>query len=409
MNNKTLIGPFSQIVTMQSTSIRGAIKDESLGIISDGGVIVSNGKIEQIGLFKELDQTGLDKIVIEEPMVLTPGFIDAHTHICYGGSRAGDYALRVGGASYQDILKNGGGIHDTVSKTREQSEDWLTDVVIMRAQRHLKEGITTCEVKSGYGLSVEHELKMLRAIKKADAQVSTDLVSTCLAAHVCPKEFNEASDYLNYISTELFPVLKEQELTNRIDIFTEDGAFNVELSREYLLKAKEVGFHLTVHADQFTSGGSELAVELGALSADHLEASTDEDIQRLGASDVVSTVLPGASLGLGMHYSGARKLLDAGAILAIATDWNPGSAPMGDLLVQTALIGAAEKLSIAECLAGITFRAAKALGFNDRGRLSEGMKADFIGFSTEDYRDLFYYQGKLKPKKIWKDGLLASE
>ena len=277
---------------------------------------------------------------------------------------------------------------------------------MQRAQRHLQEGVTSIEVKSGYGLSVDEELKMLRAIKSADGQSKATLISTCLAAHVCPKEFDNHSDYLAHITSSLFPLLKETGLTNRIDIFTEDGAFDVALSRQYLNTAKEAGFEITIHADQFTSGGAKLAAEVGAISADHLEATNDEDVQVLANSDTVATVLPGASLGLGMHYSPARKLLDAGCCVAIATDWNPGSAPMGDLLVQTALMGASEKLSIPECVAGITYRAAKALNLTDRGRLKEGLLADFIAFPVSDHREIFYQQGKVKPDMVWKEGRL---
>ena len=174
----------------------------------------------------------------------------------------------------------------------------------------------------------------------------------------------------------------------------------------YLSDAKKLGFDITIHADQFTTGGSELAVKLGALSADHLEASTEREIDMLAQSDVVSVALPGASLGLGMQFTPARKLLDAGASLAISTDWNPGSAPMGDLLVQASLLGIYEKLSSAELLAGITFRAAKALGLSDRGRLSVGFQADMIAFPVKDYRDVFYNQGRVKPSMVWKKGIL---
>ena len=344
---------------------------------------------------------------IEGDAVLLPGLIDSHTHICFGGSRAGDYALRVSGKTYQEILKSGGGIHDSVRKTRAASQEELRRLVIRRANRHLGEGVTTIEVKSGYGLSVDEELKMLRAIKSANAETKSELISTCLAAHVCPKEFDTPETYLEVVVDELFPKLKEEGLTKRIDAFIEDGAFDEKISLDYLQKAKAAGFEITVHADQFSSGGSEVAVKVGAASADHLEASSEADVKLLANSDTVATVLPGASLGLGMHYSPARKLLDAGCCLAIATDWNPGSAPMGDLLIQTALIGAAEKLSIPECIAGITYRSAKALNLTDRGRIAKGQLADFAIFPVNDHRELFYQQGKIKPVKVYKSGMFV--
>jgi len=401
---KRLIGPFKEIVTMSDAPLKGALTEDALGLILNGGVLIEDGQIVAVSGFEDLKKQAYDIDLIKDDRILMAGLIDSHTHICFGGSRAGDYAQRVAGKTYQEILKNGGGIHDSVNKTREASESELTDLVKLRAKRHLEEGVTTIEVKSGYGLSVEEEIKMLRAINSANSLVPADLISTCLAAHVCPKEFDNHEAYLKHIIKNLFPQLKAQNLTGRIDIFTEDGAFDTKLSAKYLSEAKAFGFDITVHADQFTSGGAQVAAEAGALSADHLEATSDEDVQLLAKSDTVATVLPGASLGLGMHYAPARKLLDAGCCLAIATDWNPGSAPMGDLLIQTALIGASEKLSIPECIAGITFRAAKALNLADRGRVKTGQLADLLSYPVSDHREIFYQQGKIKPNMVWKAG-----
>lgn len=406
----TLIGPFSQIIPLTGLASKGPLSDEKLLQISNGGILLKDGIVTATGSFEQLYKSrpaGTEVQDIEGKSVLLPGFIDSHTHICFAGSRARDYSLRVAGKSYQEILQQGGGIHDTVAKTREASEEELVQNIISRAKRHIKEGVTTIEVKSGYGLNVEEELKMLRAIQKADRQLQADLIPTCLAAHVKPKDFAEASDYLNYILDELLPKVKEEKLAKRVDIFVEPEAFPVEASRPYLKKAKEMGFSLTLHADQFTSGGSLLATEVGALSADHLESSSEKDVAALAHSGTVATVLPGASLGLGMQYSPARRLLDAGACLAIATDWNPGSAPMGDLLVQASLLGAAEKLSMAEVLAGLTSRAAMALALPDKGALAEGAVADMQSFPTDDFREILYFQGKMKAEKIWKNGKLV--
>jgi imidazolonepropionase len=202
---------------------------------------------------------------------------------------------------------------------------------------------------------------------------------------------------LNYVFHDLLPVIKNEKLSNRVDIFIEESAFDANNALTYLNRAKQMGFDITVHADQFTTGGSAVAVKSGAVSADHLEASRDAEIKILANSDTVAVVLPGASLGLGMAYAPARKLLDAGACLAIASDWNPGSAPMGDLLMQAAVMSAAEKLNTAEVFAGLTFRAAKALRLNDRGILAPGMRADLQAYPTNDYREILYQQGKLKP------------
>lgn len=406
-----LIGPFRQILPFAGLALKGPLADAQLNIIKHGGVLVKDGRIVETGSFEQLYKKRDRDTEIEEihyQSVLLPGFIDSHTHICFGGSRARDYALRVGGSSYQEILKQGGGIHDTVAKTRETSEEELVHGIMQRAHRHLQEGITTVEVKSGYGLNVEEELKMLRAIRAAAGCLDITLVPTCLAAHVKPKDFKEAADYLTYIADELLPQVKQNQLAGRVDIFVEPEAFPVETARPYLQKAKQMGFALSLHADQFTAGGSKLATELLANSADHLEASGEDEVELLAKSDTVATVLPGASLGLGMQYAPARKLLDAGACMAIATDWNPGSAPMGDLLVQAALLGAAEKLSMAEVFAGITYRAAAALGLRDRGELSSGQIADMQAYTTNDYREILYLQGKMKAGKVWKNGKLVS-
>lgn len=406
-----IIGPFRQILPFTGLALKGPIADSKLNIIENGGVLVKDGKIVETGPFDLLYQKRDKETEIEEihyQSVLLPGFIDSHTHICFGGSRARDYALRVGGSSYQEILQQGGGIHDTVARTRETSEEELVHHIMQRAHRHLQEGVTTIEVKSGYGLNVEEELKMLRAIRSANGCLNAELIPTCLAAHVKPKDFKEAGDYLNYIADELLPQVWQEQLSGRVDIFVEPEAFPASVARPYLQKAKKIGFALSLHADQFTTGGSQLATELLAISADHLEASGEEEIRLLAKSDTVATVLPGASLGLGMQYAPARKLLDAGACLAIATDWNPGSAPMGDLLAQASLLGAAEKLSMAEVFAGLSYRAAAALGLHDRGQLSKGQLADMQAYTTSDYREILYLQGKMKAGKVWKKGKLVS-
>jgi imidazolonepropionase len=407
-NNHTLIGPFTQIVTMANLPEAGAIPDEKLEVLEQAGVLVYDGHIVLVGQYDKLLKIASDEGYtlhkIEEPMVLLPGLIDSHTHICFAGSRANDYAMRVAGKSYLEIARSGGGILDSVRKTREATMVELVDLLKKRCDRHLREGVTTCEVKSGYGLTTEEELKMLEAIQLVNKHHALELIPTCLAAHMRPPEHSDSRLYLQEVVTELLPQIKEQGLANRVDIFIEDTAFTEEDSLEYLSAARDMGFEITVHADQFSTGGSRIAAEVGAVSADHLEASGDEEIALLREAGVVATVLPGASLGLGMHYAPARKMLDGGLCVAIATDWNPGSAPMGDLLLQAALLGAAQKLTSAETLAGITVRAAKALNLSDRGTIAKGQVADFIAFPTENYREILYQQGKLKPTQVWKRG-----
>lgn len=406
-----LTGPFAQLVTLSGLPLKGSLADEQLEIVARAGMVTNNGIITDIGDFEVLKtkypEAEIDHISGEK--VALPAYTDSHTHICFGGSRAGDYAMRNAGKTYLEIAEKGGGIWSSVRHTREATEEELLNSLMARISTLISLGITTIEVKSGYGLNVKEELKMLRIIKKAAALTPATLVATCLAAHLKPKDFDGGNtEYLQYILEELLPVVKAQKLADRVDIFIEKSAFLPEESKVFLEKAKEMGFQLTVHADQFTPGSSRIAVETGAQSADHLEAMADDDIAFLAQSDTVATALPGASLGLGEPFAPARKLLDAGAAVAIASDWNPGSAPMGNLVAQASILAAFQKLSTAEVFAGLTFRAAKALGLTDRGILEKGKKADFVVYNTGDYRDVLYLQGSLPTESVYIAGETAN-
>lgn len=402
-----LSGPFKQIVTLNSLPLKGKLNDNQLEIISDGGILIENGIILEVGNFEVLRQKFPHSTIdhIENEQIAVPAFVDAHTHICFGGNRANDFGLRNAGKTYLEIAESGGGIWSSVKHTRAATEEELFHGILKRIDILLKQGITTIEIKSGYGLNVNEELKMLRAIKKAKSHTRATLIPTCLSAHLKPKDFEGTSnEYLDYIIKEILPKVKQEDLAKRVDIFIEKSAFQPEESKSFLLKAKEMGFQITVHADQFTPGSSRIAVEVGAKSADHLEATTDEDIDFLANSETVAIALPGASLGLGEPFSPARKILDKGGILAIATDWNPGSAPMGNLVTQASILATYQKLTTAEVLAAITFRAAFALDLEDRGVLAEGKKADYITYNTDNYQNILYNQGSLAPSQVYING-----
>ena len=406
----TLTGPFKQILTMDNLPLRGHLSDDQLEIIPDGGILHQHGKIIEVGKYEHMKHKYPDVILerIDGNYVALPGMIDAHTHICWAGSRVNDYALRLSGKSYMEIAESGGGIWDTVEKTRKATLIELTELTAQRAQKLLKQGVTTIEVKSGYGLSVEHELKILEAIKLADRNSIADIIPTCLAAHILPIDFDgNEEDYLQEIIKKLLPEIKKKNLTKRIDIFVEKGAFSVKAAKNYLMKVKEFGFEITLHGDQFTSGTASLANEVQALSLDHLEAADDNEIAILAKGNVIPVLLPGASIGLGEPFAPAHKLLDAGTSLVIASDWNPGSAPIGNLLTVATILGAYEKLTMSEILASVTSRAALALNKTDRGILKSGLKADFIAFKTNDYQEIIYRQGELRPEKVWKNGKIA--
>lgn len=402
-----LSGPFKQIITLNHLPLKGKLQDESLEIISNGGIFTENGIIRKVGDFDSLKQQFPDSEIdlMEGEQIAIPAFVDAHTHICFGGNRANDFAMRNAGKTYLEIAESGGGIWSSVQHTRQASEDDLVNGILERVNVLLNQGITTIEIKSGYGLNADEELKMLCAIRKAQGKTKATLVPTCLAAHLKPRDFEGTSEeYLNYILEQILPKVKDENLAKRVDVFIEKSAFQPEESKNFLLKAKELGFQITVHADQFTAGSSRIAVEVGAKSADHLEATIDEDIEFLANSNTVAIALPGASLGLGEPFSPARKILDKGGILAIATDWNPGSAPMGNLVTQASILATYQKLTTAEVLAAITFRAAYALDLEDRGVLAEGKKADFLTYETDNFQNILYHQGSLKPKSIYING-----
>ena len=406
---KKIIGPFSQILPLTDLPIKGPIQDHTMEIIHQGGILVENGKILKIGDFQKIRESH-PKVKIEEvnyPAVLIPGFIDCHTHICFAGTRSEEYAMRSWGKTYLEISEAGGGIWNTVQKTRAEQAGKLLEDLIQRANLSLKDGITTLEVKSGYGLDINNELKQLRVIEEANKSIPIDLISTCLAAHVKPRDFEGSpKEYLNFLLKELLPKVKEENLSKRVDIFIEKTAFSPEEALPYLTAAHFMGFDITMHADQFNSGGSQVAYGLESVSVDHLESINDRDILFLARSSTVGVVLPGSSLGLGNPFAPARKILNQGACLAIASDWNPGSSPMGDLLVGASLLGAYEKLSSAEVFAGLTFRAALALNLEDRGILFPGKLADFQAFPCSDYREILYHQGKMKAAQVWKKGKL---
>ncbi len=414
MNNKMLIGPFRQIITMDEMPVKGPLRDEQLRIIESAWILAKDGKIDSIGPFSQLKDKiteGKDEMLkIDHDHVAMPGMIDPHTHICYAGSRSNDYALRLSGVSYLEIASRGGGIWSTVTNTRNASDETLYLNTRARAMSLLHDGVTTVEAKSGYALNVKDELRMLEVINKVDDNSDIDLVPTCLAAHMLPRDFQDsAKKYLEFLIENLLPVVMKKKLSARADIYIEKSAFSVDEGLFYLHEAKKLGFNVTVHADQFTTGGSEVAITAGAVSADHLEVSTDKEISQLARSEVIPVCLPGASIGLGASFAPARRLLDAGCSLAVASDWNPGSAPMGDILLQACVLGVYEHLTMAEILASVTCRAAAALQLQGRGILKNGNLADIIAFPVSDFRDIIYYQGKLKPDLVMKKGKLIRQ
>lgn len=378
----------------------GPIDDAQLQIIEEGGIRVKEGVIVEVGKYSLIKQKDDRLFVVAEDSVALPGFIDTHTHMCWAGERAHEYALLLKGVTYREIAAGGGGILYTVEQTRAATKEELVRLLKKRVYLHMRHGVTTCEVKSGYGLSIESEIKLLEVIREVDCEVAPTLIPTCLAAHRRPSECSTNQEYLHILTTQLLPRVLAMNLSKRIDIFIAEEAFSCAEAEDYLTFAKSLGFTISAHIDQFHPFGSEVAAKVGTLNADHLVMTTEMGARFLKQARVIPVVLPGASIGMGIPFAPARMLLDYDLPLVIASDWNPGSAPQGDLIAQAALLGAYQKLTMAETLAALTVRAAPVLELTDRGTLERGKVADFLVFNAKTYQEILYYQGSLLPAEV---------
>jgi imidazolonepropionase len=377
----------------------------NLKIIENGALAVHGEKIIAIGSSPELRKKYKATQEIDAAgRVVMPGFVDPHTHLIWAGDRAAEFEMRVSGASYMEIMNAGGGILSTVRQTRATSTDDLVAQARGRLNRMLAHGTTTAEVKTGYGLETETELRMLEAILRLDDENPIELIPTFLGAHAIPAEFTENPDgYTDVICNEMLPSLVnwwEENATERrfpfVDVFCETGAFNLEQSRRILEHAKEMGFPLKIHADEFDGlGGTGLAVEVGAISADHLVHTPAKDIEALGTSQTVAVSLPCTPFGLAENaYTPAKAILEAGGILALATDLNPGTAWCESMQFPIALACRYMHLTPAQAIAAATINAAAAVAQVDKvGSLEPGKQADVIILETAGYRHLGYRFG----------------
>jgi len=415
MAGSIIVANIGQLVTLAGPA-RPRVGSElrELGLIADAALLVEDGRIAAVGTASDLlTRTRSDVAVIDAGgRCVTPGFVDAHTHLVFAGNRADEFEQRIAGATYQQIAAAGGGILRTVKLTRAATEDEL----LASARRHcdwmLRGGTTTLEAKSGYGLNRETELRMLRVLARLNDQGPARIVSTLLAAHTVPPEFaDRRKEYVRSIAEELIPEVASAGLARYCDAFCDDHAFTVDETRTVLSSAKHHGMRLRIHAEQFRPGtGAALAAEFGAATADHLETVTDETLLQLKNAGVQPVLLPGSVFALGRtNYPPARKMIEFGMALVLATDFNPGSSPVASMPFMLSLACLQMGLSPAEALTAATINAAHSLDLEHQvGSLEVGKQADFLIHEFTDYRELAYFVASPARPRVFIAGMEAT-
>jgi imidazolonepropionase len=427
MNVDLLITHASQLLTIpahndgpQRSKLLG-----DLGSIEDGALAITGEAIVDLGSTADLIKRHHPKQTIDaNQQVVMPGFVDPHTHVVYAGDRANEFEQRIAGATYMEIMNAGGGIMSTVRSTRAASVNQLIDQTRTRLDRMLMHGTTTAEAKTGYGLETQAELKMLDAILQLDKQHAIDLVPTFLGAHAIPIEYKGREEaYTDLVVDEMLPSISDFGMRNAesnpkttlhatyfCDVFCEDGAFNLEQTRKILMRAKELGFGLKIHVDEFEPlGGTRLGVELGAVSVDHVVSTPQAEVELLGQSKTIAVGLPGTPFGLAQKdYTPAKKILEAGGVLSIATDLNPGTSWCESMQMVIALACRYMKLTQAQALAAATINAAYAIGRGESiGSIEIGKQADVLIMDVGDYRSIGYRYGTNLVKSVIKRGKIV--
>jgi len=401
----------SQLVTLAGAKRPRTGGDlRQLAIIEDGAILVRGEQIEAAGRRREIESliTGDCEVLDAGRRVVMPGFVDAHTHPVFAGIRANEFERRSTGATYREIAARGGGIRSTVRATRNASLNDLVKAGKRYAQWFLRCGTTTIEAKSGYGLTIEDELKLLRAIKQLNEETPLRYVSTFLGAHDIPNEYkSRRATYVSLVINEMLPRVAQEKLAEYCDVFCETDVFTTDEAWQILSAARCQGLRLRVHADQLSlSGGAKLAAELNAATADHLEHADSAGIQALKTAKVQPVLLPGSVYALGSsQYPPARQMIDAGLAVVLATDFNPGSSPTPSMTMVLSLACTHMKMTPAEAVTAATINAAYSLGRGDEiGSLEKGKRADFVIHDAEDYRELAYFFGIEHPWQVYAAG-----
>lgn len=390
-----------------------SLKD--IGIINDGILAANRDKIIYIGEGKlpesiEIDENTL--FIDAKGKTVTPGLVDSHTHLVHGGSRENELAMKLKGVSYLDILAAGGGIHSTVTSTKNASFNELYNKAKKSLDTMLSYGITTVEAKSGYGIDdFQTELKQMEVAKKLNEDHPVDVVSTFMAAHAIPMEYKDDPDrFVDIIIDEMLPVVAKEKLAKFCDVFCEEGVFTIDQSRKILLAAKEIGIEAKLHADEIKPlGGAELAAEIGCISADHLIGASDQGIEKMAERKVVANLLPGTSFNLQTgNFARARYMIEKGVPVALSTDYNPGSCPTENIQLIMSFASLIMKMTPEEVITGVTINGAASLGLEDTiGSLELGKKADIVIFDTPNLEYIIYHFGINHTDKVIKDGILV--
>lgn len=401
-NNKRrgdlLIENIGELVTVAGSTRRGREAMRDIRVLSGpASVLIRDGKIAYAGPSADCPRVGteVERIDAEGHSVL-PGFVDSHTHLVFGGFREDEFQWRLAGESYMSIMEKGGGIAATTTATREASAEELTEAALLHLRSMLRMGVTTMEAKSGYGLDKETELRQLEVAKRLDEMQPIDVISTYLGAHdIAPEYQGDPDGYIDFIIREMLPIVKEKGLARNVDIFTEKNVFDLEQSRRLLTAAKDMGFATKMHADEiYPLGGAGLAADLGCLSADHLLKISDKDINKMAKSQTVSTLLPLTAFSLMDDYAPARKMIDAGCAVALASDLNPGSCFSCSIPLMIALATIYMHMSVEEAVTALTINAATALGLQDEiGSIEEGKAGDVVILRYPSYKFLSYHFG----------------
>lgn len=400
----------SQVVTCSGfTAKKGKSAMNDIGLIENAHVVVVDGKIAAVGQSIDFSQYPEAEVIDCSGKTVMPGFVDSHTHFVFGGYRDDEYSWRLRGDSYMDIMNRGGGIANSVNATRAATSEELFAVGKKRLDSMVKFGVTTVEGKSGYGLDHETEIKQLEVMAKLKESHSMDIVTTFMGAHSVPVPYKgRGGEFIDFLINEVMPEVKEKQLAEFCDIFCEQNVFSIEESRKLLNAAKAMGFKTKIHADEIVQlGGAELAAEVGCTSADHLLQASDEGILKMAQNDVIATVLPCTAFSLREHFARARKMIDDGCAVAVATDFNPGSCFTESVPLAIALCTLNMQMSIEEVVTALTINGAAAVGRADKvGSLDVGKQADIVIHEFPSYKFLPYHIGVTTVEKVIKKGRL---